>query len=180
MSPSIRIDEDVYRFLQEHAQPFVDTPNSVLRRLLELEPESVPPDQEGAEAPVGKPAAPPTRQRRTGMRGATRRGRRRRTTRAPAGSLLPEEEYVGPLLSVLAERGGSAAAREVIGAIGEKLDGKLTSLDREPLSSGGVRWENRVQWVRLRMVEEGFLAKDSPRGVWSLTELGRARLKEIG
>jgi hypothetical protein len=31
---SIEIDEDVWHYLQAHAEPFVDTPNSVLKRLL--------------------------------------------------------------------------------------------------------------------------------------------------
>ena len=32
--PTIRIDDDVYDWLQQRAKPFVDTPNSVLRREL--------------------------------------------------------------------------------------------------------------------------------------------------
>jgi hypothetical protein len=31
--PTIRIDEDVYKWLKSQAEPFEDTPNSVLRRL---------------------------------------------------------------------------------------------------------------------------------------------------
>ena len=31
---SIEIDESIWHYLQKHAEPFVDTPNSVLRRLL--------------------------------------------------------------------------------------------------------------------------------------------------
>ena len=31
---SIKIDNDVFEYLQKHARPFVDTPNSTLRRLL--------------------------------------------------------------------------------------------------------------------------------------------------
>ena len=38
MVPTIRVDDDVFAVLQERAQPFVDTPNSVLRRLLGLGP----------------------------------------------------------------------------------------------------------------------------------------------
>src|SRR4051794_31170262 len=34
MVPTIRVDDDVYTWLQERAKPFVDTPNSVLRREL--------------------------------------------------------------------------------------------------------------------------------------------------
>ena len=36
MSPTIRIDDDVFDELKKHAEPFVDTPNTVLRRLLNL------------------------------------------------------------------------------------------------------------------------------------------------
>lgn len=37
MSPTIRIDDEVYGWLQEHARPFEDTPNSVLRRFAGLD-----------------------------------------------------------------------------------------------------------------------------------------------
>ena len=40
MAPTIRVDDDVFAALQERAQPFVDTPNSVLRRLLDLDGKS--------------------------------------------------------------------------------------------------------------------------------------------
>jgi hypothetical protein len=33
MSPTIRIDDEVYAWLQKNAKPFEDTPNSVLRRM---------------------------------------------------------------------------------------------------------------------------------------------------
>jgi hypothetical protein len=33
MSPTIRIDDEVYSWLQKQARPFEDTPNSVLRRI---------------------------------------------------------------------------------------------------------------------------------------------------
>lgn len=36
MSQVIRVDDEVYAALQEQAQPFVDTPNDVLRRVLGL------------------------------------------------------------------------------------------------------------------------------------------------
>ena len=34
--PSIRIDDDVFEFLKTHAEPLIDTPNDVLRRLFRL------------------------------------------------------------------------------------------------------------------------------------------------
>ena len=33
-------------------------------------------------------------------------------------------------------------------------------------------WRNRVGWARYRLVEDGLLRSDSPRGVWELTEEG--------
>ncbi|MEU3684543.1 DUF4357 domain-containing protein [Streptomyces sp. H23] len=36
MSPTIRVDNEVYEELQKRAKPFVDTPNSTLRRVLGL------------------------------------------------------------------------------------------------------------------------------------------------
>jgi len=37
----IEVDEEVYNFLKHHAEPFKDTPNSVLRRFLPLKREKV-------------------------------------------------------------------------------------------------------------------------------------------
>jgi hypothetical protein len=38
LSPTIRVDDEVYALLQERAEAFIDTPNTVLRRILDLEP----------------------------------------------------------------------------------------------------------------------------------------------
>ena len=42
MMPTIRVDEDVYEWLQQRAKPFVDTPNSVLRRELKIDSAPLP------------------------------------------------------------------------------------------------------------------------------------------
>ena len=84
-----------------------------------------------------------------------------------------------PLLRALTERGGSAPASEVIEAVGEKLDAQLTPVDKEALSSGQIRWKNRTQWARLKLVEEGLMEKDSPKGLWAITETGRSKLNGV-
>jgi len=38
MMPTIRVDNDVYRWLQSRARPFEDSPNSVLRRIAGIDP----------------------------------------------------------------------------------------------------------------------------------------------
>lgn len=117
--------------------------------------------------------------RRARRRRRPLRNKRNRTPRVPVGSLLPEDRYVLPLLTALAARGGTAPAREIIEAVGERLRADLLPTDKENLPSGDVRWQKRVQFVRLRLVEEGLLANDSPRGVWALTAAGQARAAEM-
>ena len=40
--PSIQIDDEVFAVLQKNAKPFVDSPNTTLRRLLKIEPSLSP------------------------------------------------------------------------------------------------------------------------------------------
>lgn len=173
MAPNIEIDEDVYALLTSEARPFVETtPNAVLRRLLEL-------DSGAAGNGTAKATASDEAngQPRSGRQARRRPRRRRSGKRAPAGSLLPESEYETPILRVLEERGGRAPTREVVQAVGEIVRDRLTDLDKAALASGDIRWENRVQFTRLRMIEHGLLQKDSPRGTWEISDKGRQILK---
>ena len=156
---TIEIDDEVMGLLKKRAEPFVDTPNSVLRKLLGLDGESRQFATRAAHA-------------RNTRRTRHKRIKSGKGERAPTGAILPEEEYVAPLLQVLHERGGSAPAREVIEEVGRRLADRLTTLDKEPVSSGGVRWQNRVQFARLRLLERGLLKRNTPRGFWEMTDLG--------
>ena len=51
----------------------------------------------------------------------------------------------------------------------------LNSYDYEPLPSNPKqkRWENTAQWAKNTMVNEGLLAKDSPWGIWEITDKGK-------
>jgi Mrr N-terminal domain len=147
----IEVDKDVFKLLLEHAEPFTDTPNSVLRRLLGI-------DAGGTARPA--------------RIGPEKRG----AGRASPGSILPESEYEVPILQELTARGGSGHATEITDAVGRRLEDRLTKLDREKLDSGDVRWRNRVQFTRLTLKQHGLLAGDSPRGIWEITEEGRRYL----
>jgi Mrr N-terminal domain len=172
MSPTIRIDSEVLEKLKEHAEPFVDTPNTVLRRILSLPPraESLVVSEDG-DAPKRSRRRRPAK-RQTGRRPASAR------TRAKPGTTLPDEEYELPILTILAENGGRAPTREVIDALGVRLDGRLTEADHDRLASGDIRWRNRAQFVRLKLIERGDMATGSPRGVWEITEEGRDRVAD--
>ncbi len=54
MSPVIRIDDEVYAWLQKHARAFEDTPNSTLRRLAGLDDSNVQPILENKNDFIGK------------------------------------------------------------------------------------------------------------------------------
>jgi hypothetical protein len=174
LSPTIRIDDEVFEALKTRAEPLVDTPNSVLRRILDLPGTSndVPIDEgRDAQRPSGaaNKAAPKMQRRRPS---------KARAPRAKPGTILHEDEYEAPLLAILDENGGRAPSREVIDELGERLNGRLTPTDRDRLASGEIRWRNRAQFVRLKLIERGEMTKDSPRGVWEISDKGRLRIKQ--
>jgi restriction endonuclease Mrr len=76
----------------------------------------------------------------------------------------------------LAERGGSAPARDVVNAVGKVVADRLTELDREELPNGGQRWQSRIQFTRLRLKERGLIKSGSPRGLWELADAGAEEL----
>lgn len=81
-------------------------------------------------------------------------------------------KYFGPLLDALRKLGGSGTPDEVV----EKIAIDLTLPDEvqnDLLPSGEPRFRNQVAWARFYLVREGLL-DSSKRGVWSLTERGRA------
>jgi restriction system protein len=80
--------------------------------------------------------------------------------------------YFGPLLDALRHLGGSGTPEEVVERIATDL--KLSDeVQNELLPSGEPRYRNQVHWARFYLVREGLLDA-SRRGVWSLTERGRA------
>lgn len=169
---NIDLDPDIFDYLKTQAEPFVDTPNTVLRRLLGLQP--VDASASNPTAGEARPSQKPTAQRakKKAASGATRR------TRAPSGTLLPEDRYERPLLRALVDAGGQAPYRDVVDAVGRELKESLMAADFENLASGAVRWQSRLQFVRLRLIERGYLDRATPRGIWGVTEAGRTALAE--
>lgn len=149
----IQVDEEVLAAIGSLAEPFVDSPNDVIRRLLELP---------GGERP-GCAVAPAT-----GKPGSPLRG-----------SLLPEADYELPILKVLSERGGRATRPEVKEAVFGLIGSRLSEADRAPLQNGEERWSNRMSFCRRRMLERGYVLAGSRRGVWELSEQGEERLRQL-
>jgi hypothetical protein len=172
--PEIHVDDEVFAAMQEEALPFVDEPNDVLRRKFGLaaEPAETSAAADAAEADGGQ-------RRGAASPGRSNPPRRRGRARAPRGTLLPESAYEGPILRVLAERNGEAPAREATDAVEPLIAEHLTALDRERTKSGEIRWRNRTQFARLALVNRGLIDKEAPRGIWRLTEEGRAAAAKV-
>ncbi len=145
--PTIEIDDDIWKELQSRAAPLIDTPSTVLRRILDL------PGGEGKHA--GRLLI--QRKIRTRAHGRTR-----------------QEVYRKPILRSISQAGGSHPAAKVLEEIEIELGDRLNPVDKEILKSGrDIRWRNAAQWERAAMVKEGLLKSDSPRRVWELTEKGK-------
>ena len=63
MAATIRIDDEVYAWLQRKARPFEDTPNSVLRRIAALDPEPAEAKQHSNEGQMADKSMRPDDQR---------------------------------------------------------------------------------------------------------------------
>jgi hypothetical protein len=133
---------------------FDDTPDDVIVSLLDRVDGDEPP-AEGDGGAAQQPPAP-----------------------APPGSILAEEEYWSPILRILVEAGGAAPANDVIAALGDYIGDALKIGDHDRLTNGEIRWRNRARFARLRMKERGLLSNTSRRGIWEITDAGRAYLEE--
>lgn len=168
------IDAEVYAALQARAVPLEDDVNSVLRRLLGLSPNATAAPAPSSEAPAGAPA------RRKTVKAAPAKRSTRKRTRVPKGSILPEEEYELPILRALEHLGGRVPSSEVVAQVEKEIGPRLTDVDREKLSSGGIRWQNRAQFVRLKLIKKGEMVDGSPRGIWEISPAGRDRISMAG
>lgn len=90
--------------------------------------------------------------------------------------MLPTQKEIEiPLLQTLMELGGQAKAAEVYPALRNKFPNLREEDLAETLPSGPIKWTNRVQWVRQRLISAKEI--DSPeRGIWRITEKGKKRI----
>jgi len=167
--PTIRVNDRVFEHLKRHAEPIVDSANDVLERVFAACPI--------CSAPTSTASSHASERHDVRTERSNRRSQQGR--RLPGGQLLAHSAYELPILTAVNERGGSAPAAEVIKRVGAILDNQLREVDRSLNNSGGVRWINRTQWMRQRLVERGYLAADSPRGIWAITRSGEVRMREL-
>jgi hypothetical protein len=161
MSPEsrvIRVDEDVYKALQARATPLEDTPSSVIRRLIE-QVEAFGEARPEIRPHVSKPGTP-------------------RGNRVPIKSpeRTRQSKFRRPILEALIEMGGRAPVDSVLKRVYERTSRQLSTVDHTTISTGEERWRVYARWERKNMELEGLIK--GPRGVWEITDTGRASLKD--
>ncbi|MDD3622801.1 MAG: winged helix-turn-helix domain-containing protein [Methanofollis sp.] len=84
------------------------------------------------------------------------------------GEITPSEILRSVLLEVLHDMDGGGDVGEIHDRMIKRIGNQLTDLDHEKHSNGTPRWWNNTQWIRQKLIYEGILRDDSPRGVWEL------------
>src|SRR6266446_3177077 len=167
MMPTIRIDDDVFQGLKKIAEPFTDTPNSVIRRLLEDKgtlPKSKEPVSDGEDDHDH------------------RKGGRNASVVVPISSLTPQPIYENFLLYVLQTQfNGRGGKHEVTKAVIDMMKGRnfIGPADLEIVQTGETKAANTIAWGRNALKDRGLISRQSPRGVWELTPAGVEKSKRI-
>lgn len=89
-------------------------------------------------------------------------------TRIKGGNFVSRDILKRTLIEVLKTLGGSASKKCVEDEMEKRLRRILTDADYEPVGDGTERWRKSTEWIRLRLVHEGILKVNSPRGIWEL------------
>jgi len=129
------------------------------------------------------------------IRGSSR-SRRRPPTQLPApapkqrrhlghvapGAKTSQPDFWRPVLEAVVELGGSGEVSTVLSVLEKNFGHNFKPADRELLPSArkpdDLRWRNTAQWARVELVAEGLLKNDSKRGIWEISDAGRAWLAE--
>lgn len=162
MMPVIRISDTTWERLKQWAEPLEDSPEDVIRKVLDLAEKHKEPQRPQFTKPIRTIVA----------KEFTRSGRLR------SGLKAPMESYRLPILQSIYELGGSAPTDEVLKRVEDKMKNMFTDVDYQDNPSGGdTRWRNTAQWERLVLVKDGLLKSSSPRGIWELTEKGAKEIR---
>ncbi|MBI5024147.1 MAG: winged helix-turn-helix domain-containing protein [Candidatus Omnitrophica bacterium] len=91
---------------------------------------------------------------------------------------LSDDENI--ILLTLVKLGGKGERYRILNEIGKgDIKVLLPANYLEELKSGNrTRYEANVSWASDRLKKKGYLRRDSPRGLWEITDEGRKKLKD--
>jgi hypothetical protein len=158
VSHTIEVDDMVFDYLQRRAQPFVDTPNSVLRRELGL--------TEGTTMTTTTIASASDDDRTA--------GRSIQASRQAALPMTPQKDFRPVIRDILLETGGGREMSQVLEEVELRMRSKFRPGDLTTVSTGEIRWRNAARWERMQMAKEGLIKKGTRSGWWELTEEGES------
>jgi len=162
--PTIRVEDDIFAGLKTLAEPFTDTPNSVIRRLLE---------EKGVLTKLQSTVEAHPNQSKSDTK---------KPTATKNNSLTPQPIYEKFLHYVLATQfHGSGEKKEVTSAVINlmKSKGFISSEDLKEVSTGETKAENTIAWGRNALKDNLIISKDFKRGIWELTREGMQKAKNI-
>jgi len=101
--------------------------------------------------------------------------------RAKKGERTHEDAFYMIILMALDELGGRAHCQKVFKKLEKMMTDQLTEKDWQTIPSDDkeIRWINTARWTRQRLVNDGLLASNSPRGIWEITPAGREALEVL-
>lgn len=82
-------------------------------------------------------------------------------------------KWMGPILDILREIGGSGTPKEVSSGIAEKLQLPDNIIEAK-IKSGANKFHNQVCWARQYLVWEGLL-ESTKKGIWKLSDSGEIK-----
>lgn len=166
MMPTIRIDIDVLDGLKSMAEPFSDTPNSVIRRLLE--------ERDNLAKPTARPRSDKITKQKSVSNSEISSLKKQALTAQPI--------YEAFLLYVLWKLfDGKAYKNEVTDAVIAlmKSKGFISDADLETVSTGETKAQNTIAWGRNALKDMGLIRSPSTKGVWELTSDGVEKAKQV-
>ena len=143
--PVIRVSDEVLEILKKFAIPLEDTPDSVLRRILNE-----------------------YLRLKTGKKGEQAANFKRGTTPELNTTFSESTQRYGKwIIGSLKSLGGQARSRDVLDSIEKLFRDEFSEDERQPLKSGTPRWVKNVNAARGIMVKRGLLKK-TKYGIWEL------------
>lgn len=143
----IIVSEDTFNRLKKFAEPFVDTPEDALRKVLGV-----------AEELKNRKSA---------------NNIDKQHTRLSSRDVTPQKAFLKAITKCLYQMKGEGKIEDVYKALQNEMKGVLKPADFQGVqSSGEIRWQNTARFARMQLVKDGLMEPSSKRGIWKLTRKG--------